>query len=366
MSGASLRVRLHVACALVVPGLLACSDAMRPTAPAPLLGVTGSTVTDLGTLAGGTESQAYALTDNPVVIVVGYGTTSTGAKHAFRYRQSSGMADLGTLAGGSDSYALTISKNNEVAGVAMNAAGQPRAVRWSSSVAIAELGTLGGTESYAFGINDGGTIVGYSTNAAGQPRAFRWTSAGGMLDLGTLPGGTASYAHAISDNGTIVGTATTGTGELRAFSWTQAGGMVDLGLVLGADGGDALAVNDSGHVVGFNHFPDLNYVRAFRWRPTGLAELNVGLIAPGMQSAAFGINSKGQIAGYRSYLDATTGTYRFEAFVWTSDAGGASLGMLPGGKTCHGHDIAMGGQVVGSCTTAAGVLHAVLWNVTYQ
>jgi probable HAF family extracellular repeat protein len=58
---------------------------------------------------------------------------------------------------------------------------------WSQS--LTWLGTLGGNDSVAYGVSaDGSVVVGWSYNAAGYPRAFRWTAAGGMQDLGTLGG----------------------------------------------------------------------------------------------------------------------------------------------------------------------------------
>jgi probable HAF family extracellular repeat protein len=51
------------------------------------------------------------------------------------------------------------------------------------------LGTLGGDSSRALGVSaDGSVVVGVAENAAGLPRAFRWTAARGMQELGTLGG----------------------------------------------------------------------------------------------------------------------------------------------------------------------------------
>jgi probable HAF family extracellular repeat protein len=47
-----------------------------------------------------------------------------------------------------------------------------------------DLGTLGGSESWAYDVSaDGAVVVGVALNAAGQRRAFRWTASGGMEDL---------------------------------------------------------------------------------------------------------------------------------------------------------------------------------------
>jgi probable HAF family extracellular repeat protein len=98
------------------------------------------------------------------------------------------------------------------------------------------LGTLGGSKSAATGVSaDGSVVVGSAYNAAGDPRAFRWTAAHGMQDLGTL-GGDGSEATGVSADGSVVvGRAVkTPQGSERAFRWTAARGMQDLGT-LGGD-----------------------------------------------------------------------------------------------------------------------------------
>jgi probable HAF family extracellular repeat protein len=93
---------------------------------------------------------------------------------------------------------------------------------WSQS--ITWLGTLGGNGSRAYGVSaDGSVVVGWAHNAAGQPRAFRWTAPGWRQDLGTL-GGWESEAYGVSADGSVV----VGWSDGRAFRWTASGGMEDL------------------------------------------------------------------------------------------------------------------------------------------
>ena len=89
------------------------------------------------------------------------------------------------------------------------------------------LGTLpGGNESEAFGVSaNGAVVVGRASNAAGQPRAFRWTASGGMEDLNTTyaslltDGSELWFASAISpDERYIVGAGyNAATSRLEAF-----------------------------------------------------------------------------------------------------------------------------------------------------
>jgi probable HAF family extracellular repeat protein len=61
-----------------------------------------------------------------------------------------------------------------------------------------DLGTLDGDESWALGVSaDGSVVVGAATNAAGLPRAFRWTAARGMESLNL------TYAHLLTDGSVL-------------------------------------------------------------------------------------------------------------------------------------------------------------------
>jgi probable HAF family extracellular repeat protein len=85
-----------------------------------------------------------------------------------------------------------------VVGMAVNAAGQWRAFRWTAARGMQDLGTLGGGWSEATAVSaDGSVVVGWAENAAGQRRAFRWTAAGGMEDLNI------TYAHLLTDDSVL-------------------------------------------------------------------------------------------------------------------------------------------------------------------
>lgn len=127
----------------------------------------GST-TDLGTLPGGINSEAYGVNDRGWV--VGTAETPTGPTHAFLYRDGH-MSDLGTLAGG---------------------------------------------QSFASGINNDGLVVGDALVAAGDHHAFLYDGQR-MRDLNDLidpaAGWTLEYATAVNGSGLITGVGTVGGAE---------------------------------------------------------------------------------------------------------------------------------------------------------
>ena len=150
-------------------------------------GVVQYNVTDLGTL-GGTQSQAWAINDNG--LVVGFAEGAHG-RHGFLYNGST-MQDLGTL-GGTDydgSDARSINSSGSIVGFAETSAGTQDAYLYNGST-MTNLGTLGGTashtmESRAYGINDSGQVVGWALTTNGS-HAFLYNGTT-MKDLGTLGG----------------------------------------------------------------------------------------------------------------------------------------------------------------------------------
>lgn len=166
------------------------------------------TMTDLGTLPGGTWSTASAI--NASGEIVGTSAMGNGLFSAF-YSNGSGMTSIGTFGGtGGSSYAMAVNDYGEIVGDAQNARGFANAFIWAGGT-LTDIGTLGGAQSYAYGVNDAGTVVGYSLLSDNSSHAFVYSN-GVMLDLNSLlpigSGWTIEDAYSINALGDIVGTGT--------------------------------------------------------------------------------------------------------------------------------------------------------------
>ena len=260
-------------------------------------------IRELGTL-GGNEGFTKAI--NAHGVVVGSAQTASGAWHAFRYEEATGMRDLGTL-GGNSSYATAITHDGRVAGYADTSGGDFHAFVTQADHSLQDLGTLGGASSYASGLNSHGVVVGTAQRDDGYRRAFVYRPGAGMQEIGTLPGGRISSATAINDAGLIVGASETEKRRWHAFAW-DGKRMLDLGAMIGQGDSYATAVNAAGHVVGsvnINGYEPMTFVykegvMTVRRRDDGLyltnkitdAGLVVGAVYTGHKFQAFAVPSQ--------------------------------------------------------------------------
>lgn len=303
-------------------------------------------IVDLGTLGGG-SSEAAAV--NILGDVVGFSTTASGARRAFLYR-SGEMFDLGTLQGGTTSEATAITDSGIVVGNSgINAYGPQfreftQGFVWQDGV-MRPIGALycpcgyntrHGT-SRAFDASNLGRVVGGSlTNRQVLTHAFVWDAntmrdlgnaidgafssaaygindiddivgtfderafllRGGVReDLGVLPGHTSSSARAVNIIGQVVGESVSAGGVAQAFLWDR-GTLRSLGTLPGDAASEAKAINVAGDAVGRSGLTDFSRSRAVLWR-NGLAlDLNTLTAAAGWTLvSATGINDVGQIVG---------------------------------------------------------------------
>jgi probable HAF family extracellular repeat protein len=225
---------------------------------------------DLGTLPGGTSSEALAINDGGWI--TGSSTVGpTGAMHAFRIAGDGKMVDLGTLAGGTYSVGNDINGAGAVAGTARTAFGAYRAFVYTDDGGMRSLGTLAtGNATYGLGLNGRNEVVGSGDLGDGSQHAFFWGDDTGLIDLGVPFGGMGSVAHAINGRSEVVGQYHTLTGEGRAVLWRpRTGEVLDLNSLLPASSGwllgAATAINDLGQIVGTGLYH--GELRGFRLTP---------------------------------------------------------------------------------------------------
>lgn len=252
----------------------------------------------IGNLGG----EGAAINLNGSVIV------GTANALAFRWTSSSGAVFFPTLAGGTSARAAGVSADGfTTAGQSTSPQGN-RAVKWTATGVITNLGVLPGAHATAASVGlgispDSSTVVGASDiNVVGYSHAFRWFG-GFMQDLGTLPTGTDSAAVDVSaDNGTIVGWSNINFSSnfIRAMRYKFGPGMMNLGTLPGGIYSYANAVNGNGFaIVGRNY--DLNVGwRATLWTPsTGMVDLKAyvaslgGNVTGWVLDSAWGVSDDG-------------------------------------------------------------------------
>jgi probable HAF family extracellular repeat protein len=224
-------------------------------------------MTDIGTLPGDTNAEAYDINDSGQV--VGNSWVTLQSSRGFLYSGGQ-MVDVTTLIGGvSRATAERINDSGQIVGEALFPDGHWGLYLYGSGQ-LKDLGSLGGGAGVG-GMNNVGQVVGTSYNADGKPHAFMYDGQK-MIDLGTLPDPTVSQssANAVNSFGQVVGYSWTNGGN-HAFLHSN-GAMVDLndlidpalGWTLDAAG----AINDSGDIecLAFNY--STQATRVFLLTPT--------------------------------------------------------------------------------------------------
>jgi probable HAF family extracellular repeat protein len=348
------------------------------------------TVTDLGTLEGGTFSQPFFI--NKYGLVSGSASLPDGTQHAVLWLDGL-MGDIGAPGlGGPNSIAFGDNVRFQAAGEAETSTPDPNGedfcgfgthltclpFLWQDGV-MTPLPTLGGNNGEASAINNRGEVAGFAENSSPDPgcpapqvlhfKPVVWEN-GVIHRLPTLGGDPDGVAFMINDNGQAVGAsgncATFNPIDLynlvpvHALLWEK-GKATDLGNLGGttgqAGGNIALDINNQGQVVGNSDLPGDTTFHAFLWtRRTGMQDL--GTLSGDVASLSISINSAGSVVG--ASLDAS-GNPR--AFLWrngvmtdlnTLIAGDSPLYLLTG---CS---INSRGEITGLGLTSTGEVHTYL------
>jgi len=258
-----------------------------------------------------------------------------------------GLLDLGTLPNDLSGSGLVVSADgNTVAG-----SSEQKAVRWTSTGGIQDLGLAGADRAFVYGMSQDGDVVVGSLAAPGYQHPFRWDTATGMQDLG-VPFGTHGRLSACNADGSVL----TGEIEGHAVRWTSAVGFQSLGDI-GSWFSKANAVSPDGSVIVGYAFDVAGRRRAFRWTlTTGMVDL--GSI-PGVDFgySAYALSADGSvIVGHMSNNTSST-----RSFCWTAAAGLHDLGDLGGAATFVTKCSSDGRIVLGRSYDASGRVCAFVW-----
>jgi probable HAF family extracellular repeat protein len=375
---------------LVVPLTAAAQDAQQRPLPA-----AHYSVTDLGTLEGGTFSQPFFI--NKYGLISGSASLPDGTQHAVLWLEGL-TGDIGAPGlGGPNSIAFGDNVRFQAAGEAESSTPDPNGedfcgfgthltclpFLWQDGGMI-QLPTLGGNNGVAMAISNRGEVAGFAENSTPDPgcpapqvlhfEPVVWEK-GVIHKLPTFAGDPDGVAQQINDNGEVVGgsgtCATFNTNFLynlvpaHALLWEK-GKATDLGNLGGqtgqAGGNIAYDINNRSQVVGTSDLEGDTTFHAFLWtKRTGMQDL--GTLSGDIASVSISINDAGSVIG--ASLDAD---FNPRAFLWekgvmtdlnTLIAGDSPLYLLTG---CS---INSRGEITGLGLTSTGETHTYLATPTH-
>ncbi|MGA7219267.1 MAG: hypothetical protein WBX38_13175 [Candidatus Sulfotelmatobacter sp.] len=377
--------------ALAVPLTAAAQDTQQRTLPA-----VQYTITDLGTLDGGTFSQPFFI--DRYGLVSGSASLPDGTQNAVLWLNGQ-MKDIGAPGlGGPNSIAFVDNESSRAVGEAETSTSDPNGedfcgfgthltclpFLWQAGGMI-QLPTLGGNNGVAKAISNRGEVAGFAENSTPDPGCptpqvlhfdpVVWEK-GVIHKLPTFGGDPDGVAQQINDNGEVVG----GSGTCAAFNanflynlvpvhallWEKgkATNLGNLGGETGQAGGNiAYDINNQGQVVGNSDLPGDTTFDAFLWtRKTGMQDL--GTLSGDVASVSLSINDAGSVVG--ASLDAN---FDPRAFLWekgvmtdlnTLIAGDSPLYLLTG---CS---VNSRGEITGLGLTSSGDIHTYLASPTHD
>jgi uncharacterized membrane protein len=315
-------------------------------------------------MLGGTSASPSGINDAGVI--VGQAVDEQERFHAVRWRGARGIWTIERLPGGDDAVAMRINNRGTIAGIRT---GSSHAVLWTLGGRIVELGP-----GIPWDINDQETVVGSRTNEAItgflQREPVVWiktspTTWGKPRVLRQLPNGQGSEVYAIDDAGLrLVGHAYDADGVERAVRWRLVGGVWQgPEIIPNSDWSAAFDINSSGDMAGSgclqNPFPSGCSAKASVWRANGS---RIVLDQPGVVgSHAAALNDAGVAVGFAWTEDRTF------AFRWVPRTGAfEDIGTLIGDFQYEAADVNNHGQAVGLTIGEHGsdfLLRPVLWSL---
>ncbi len=252
------------------------------------------------------------------------------------------ITDLGLL-GGPVGSATNLNSFGAAVGLSTLPDGNYHAAAWTPTPT--DLGTLGAdTQSMAFAMNDGGQIVGISYNYGDLiPHAFMW-QAGVLTSLGSFS------PHDINNAGVVAGRTTIfNSANLwvdHACIWS-AGVLTDLGT-LGGYNSEAMAINTAGVVAGQAYLVNNMTVRACVWINGSPHDLGTIAGTAGAKSSAADLNSNGLIVGWTEVTDGSRHACAFQTDANGAVLGRTDLGILAAGQHSHAYGVNNAGLIVGT------------------
>jgi len=213
------------------------------------------------------------------------------------------ITDLGTLPGGTFSSAYDINNIGEVVGIASDAAGMNRRVIWQNGIIVDTLPQPSSAVTTATQLNEHRQLVGFANQGGGGIGYGVYWSNGTAVKLQPLPGTAASGAAANGINalGDVAGGGTGGGGTVPLYQhagiWRNGLLFRDIGVIPGGNYSMAYDINDAGQVTGTGTAGGTGARQyAFVWT-NGIFTVLPDLPGSFLQSVGRSINSRGDVAG---------------------------------------------------------------------
>ena len=218
---------------------------------------------------------------------------------------------------------------------------------------VQRLSLAGAAAAYANDVNDDGVVVGQRPHPMLGQVAAAWRD-GKLLDLGRL-NSLRSEAFSISNAGAIVGWCRRANETPHPFVLRD-GVLIEGPLLDGFSEASFFGVATTGMAAGTatqlqNASAAVLWTGQSAWNDESLARIPT----PGVESAAHGMNAKGQVVG-----EVTMKTGETNGFVWSK---GEAVKLLPGteGRTAKAYGISNDGVVVGGAYSSEHEFSAAFW-----